>query len=410
MSSALLLRAYQNKRGGRKWTPPCSWSHPDTPRDHIGIFDALNRRTTDRGRNSVMQPVAPRGLPVLSLDRTTLSLPKLSAPSSWLPQLASCSGTAEKLLGLLTSSTVRKCSLENMQFPRCRMDMLRAIERRVRADKPVQLTLMAFPFKVPNPAKVGPRHLPDLAELAALLQMYKLHLKAKSIYPPGLEIHIIHDGSYIANVFGVSLEEVRAYERYFSRLVGALGEKDFIHVHDLEALSQPAGFTNLGQQAARLRNSIRCWLGNAQETKEWRERFSKTLGMINLRDLPAREVSCLLLHAASGRLPSEYCDLERQVRIAMLRYCLRDSLLHMLDPRPACFPDAIHVTTQCRPCRLAIWMVSRGRSLLPWHGVGVIDRAGKWGVELARDVLWNPSYTPFFLDGEDTPFCYFQDA
>ena len=101
--------------------------------------------------------------------------------------------------------------------------------------------------------------MPDLAELAALLQMYKLHLKAKSIYPPGLEIHIIHDGSYIANVFGVSLEEVRAYERYFSRLVGALGEKDFIHVHDLEALSQPAGFTNLGQQAARLRNSIRCW-------------------------------------------------------------------------------------------------------------------------------------------------------
>jgi Pyoverdine/dityrosine biosynthesis protein len=357
-----------------------------------------------------MQPVAPRSLPVLSLDKTTLPLPKLSPSSNSLPQLASCGGTAEKLLGLLTSSAVRKCSLEKMQFQRCRTDMLRAIDRRVRADKPVQLTLMAFPFKVPNPAKVGPRRMPDIAELAALMQLYKLQLKAKSIYPPGLEIHIIHDGSYIASVFGVTLEEVCAYESYFSRLVDALGAKHFIHIHNLQALSQAAGFTNLGHQAARLRSSIRSWQRKAQESEEWTERFCKTLGMINLRNLPAREVSCLLDHAVSGRLPPEYSDLERQVRVAMLRYYLRDSLLHILDPRPACFPDAIHVTTQCRPCRLAIWMVSRGRSLLPWHGVGVIDRAGKWGVELAREVLWNPSYRPFFLDGEDTPFCYFQEA
>src|SRR5215469_6872804 len=41
MSSALLLIAYQNKRGVRKWTPPCFWSHRYTPREHIGIDDAL---------------------------------------------------------------------------------------------------------------------------------------------------------------------------------------------------------------------------------------------------------------------------------------------------------------------------------------------------------------------------------
>jgi hypothetical protein len=356
-----------------------------------------------------MHPLAPRSLPALSFDRTILPLPELS-PWDSLPRLTCRGGTAEKLLGLLTSSAVRKGSLEEMQFQRCRMGMLRAIDRSVRADKPVQLTLMAFPFKVPNPAKVGPRRMPDLAELAALLQLQYLHLKTKSVYPPGLEIHIIHDGSYIANVFGVAPEEVRAYESYFSRLVNALDAKDFIHIHDLESLFQAAGFTDLGREAARLRRSTRSWQGDAQETEEWRERFSKTLGMINLRNLPAREVDRLLHHAASGRLPLEYCDLERQVRVAMSRYGLRDSLLHTLDPRPACFPDAIHVTTQCRPCRLAIWMVRRGRSLLPWHGVGVIDHAGRWGVELARDVLWNPSYKPFFRDGEDTPFAYFQDA
>lgn len=318
--------------------------------------------------------------------------------------------TAERLLALLTSSAVRKGSLEKMQFGHWRTDLLRTIDRRVRGDKPVQLTLMAFPFKVPNPAKVGPRRLPDLAELAALVRLRHLHLKTKSIYPPGLEIHIIHDGSYIAAVFGVTLEEVCGYESYFSRLVDVLGGERFIHLHDLKALSHAAGFKNPREQAARLRESIRRWRCNAHKSEEWTERFSKTLGMINLRSLSIRDVSHLLDHARSGRLPPAYCDLERRVRVAMLRYYLRDSLLHAIDPRPACFPDAIHVTTQCRPCRLAIWMINRGRSLLPWHGVGVIDRAGKWGVSQAREVVSNPSYRPVFLHGEDTPFCYREDA
>jgi hypothetical protein len=347
----------------------------------------------------------------LSLDEISQSRHSQPSPlGASVPELPASGKIAERLLALLTSSAVRKGSLEKMEFRHCRADLLRAIDRRVRADKPVQLTLMAFPFKVPNPAKVGRRRLPDLAELAALVRLHHLHRETKSIYPPGLEIHIIHDGSYIAPVFGVTLEEVRGYESYFSRLVDVLGRERFIHIHDLQALSHAAGFGNPGQEAVRLRGSIRHWWCTAHESGEWTQRFSKTLGMINLRSLSIRDVSHLLDHAGSGRLPPAYCDLERRVRVAMLRYYLRDSLLHAIDPRPARFPDAIHVTTQCRPCRLAIWMISRGRSLLPWHGVGVIDRAGKWGAALAREVVWNRSYRPVFLHGEDTPFCYRQDA
>ena len=68
-----------------------------------------------------------------------------------------------------------------MRFVDFRQNLLSAIERRVRANQPVQLTLMAFPFKVPNPAKVGSRRLPDLAELAALVRIHQLNTKIKSI-------------------------------------------------------------------------------------------------------------------------------------------------------------------------------------------------------------------------------------
>ena len=314
---------------------------------------------------------------------------------------------AERLLALLTSSSVRKGSLEEMQLSICLPDLLRPIESCVRAGKPVQLTLMAFPFKAPNPAKVGPRRLPDLAELAALMRLHWLNLKAKSIYPPGLEIHLIHDGSYIADVFQVSLGELRSYEAYFARLVQLLDAQGFIHLHDFEALLA-ACTRDTPKAETLLWAAARDWWRESRHTDEWKGRFSKTLGMMNLRGLPLQEVSQLLEYGTSGRLPPEYRELERQVRVAMLRYYVRDALLHASDPRPLCFPDAIHATTQCRPRRLAIWMVDRGHSLLPWHGVGVINRKGEWGVALAREVLGNSTYHPVFLNGENTPFFYQQ--
>ncbi len=317
--------------------------------------------------------------------------------------------TAEALLALLTSSAVRKGSLEEMQFSACLPDLLRSIVRCVEADKPVQLTLMAFPFKAPNPAKVGSRRLPDLAELAALMRLHQLNQKAMSIYYPGLEIHLIHDGSYIAGVFGVSLEEVRSYEAYFARLVQAFDAPGFIHLHDFEVL-QRACVRNAPDPETLLKAAALHWWRRSRHTEEWKDRFSKTLGMMNLRTLSPHEAARVLECGSNGSLLPQYGDLEHQVHVAMLRYYARDVLLHAYDPRPLCFPDAIQATTQCRPRRLAIWMVNRGQSLLPWHGVGVINRKGRWGVALARDVVGNPAYHPVFLDGEDTPFFYRQHA
>jgi pyoverdine/dityrosine biosynthesis protein Dit1 len=344
------------------------------------------------------------------LDKILCSSTSSQAENA-VPEVSGGRAISEKLLALLASSAVRKGSLEQMQFRRCHPVFLRAIDRCVRDGRPVQLTLMGFPFKVPNPAKVGKRYMPDLAELAALVRLRELHVKSMSIYPPGLEIHIIHDGTYIAPVFDVALEEVLGYESYFSQLVNMINgrtSKPFIKEHDFQALAH-AKISNLMQSVSEARKSARRW-HNGRETREYAERFNKTLGMMNLRRLPFPEACRLLNRDRRDRLPDEYGALDRQVHVAMIRYYLRDFLLHEFDPRPACFRDAIHMTTQCRPGRLAIWLVHRGCSLLPWHGVGVIDGAGKCKVALACDVLSNPSYRPVFVEGEDTPFFYRQFA
>lgn len=314
---------------------------------------------------------------------------------------------AQQLLFLLVSSAYRKGSLHSMRFAECQQALLRTIRRSIDVGRPVPLTLMAFPFKVPNPAKVGARVLPDLAELAAILRLCELNAEAKTFYEPGLEIHIIHDGSYIADIFGIPLPEVRQYERYFAGLLRAAGAGDFIFTHDfLDLFGRSAG--EIERQLEDFKAAtLRWWYGH-RSSPEWTHLFAKTLGMMNLREIPSCVVRRLMAEARAGSLDCEYRPLERRVHQAMLNYHLRDSLLHGFDPRPNDFPDAIQATTQERPKRLALWLVRRGNSLLPWHSVGVIDRRGRLGVDLAHHVDDHPSYRPVFLEHEQTPFFYLE--
>lgn len=312
---------------------------------------------------------------------------------------------AERVLQLLSSSRYRKGSLEQMEFPRCRSHLLATLRRCTRAGAPVQLTLMAFPFKVPNPAKVGSRTLPDLAELTAIRWCQALGARVAEIYAPGLRLELIHDGGLIAEVFGVGPAEVRAYEEYFGRLLRAAGADGLVRCHDFEVLQRTSGL-DPAPALDGLREEAAHWWRTSRDTPGWRACFSKTLGMLQLRDLPPREAAGLLQAGARGSLPPEYASVERRVHEAMTAYRIKNAIIHCFDPRAAVFPDAVHATTRVQPGRLALWLVRRGSGLLPWHGAGAVDGAGRARVVLAAQVEGRPDMRAVHLPGEDSPFCY----
>jgi hypothetical protein len=264
---------------------------------------------------------------------------------------------------------------------------------------------MAFPFKVPNPAKVGSRTLPDLAELTAIRWCRALGARVAEIYSPGLRLEIIHDGALIAEVFGVGLAEVRAYEEYFGRLVRAAGAEGVIQCHDFDLLQRRTGL-DPSPALDHLREEAAHWWRASRHMPGWRDCFSKTLGMLQLRELSPRVAGRLLQAGASGSLPREYARVEERVHQAMMAYRLKNAVIHCFDPRPASFPDAIHATTRVQPGRLALWLIRRGSGLLPWHGVGVVNDAGWVRVALAEQVVARPDLRAVVLPGEDTPFCY----
>ncbi len=242
---------------------------------------------------------------------------------------------------------------------------------RIRRGEPVAITLMAYPFKVPNPCKVGARILPDLAELASLMYLRHLHESVQYLHPPGIRLTIIHDGQYLNGVFGIPPQEVLAYEEYFARMLRRFHLDTFIRTVNFNALLAP-------QEAAircrrrELVSAARRWATSAAHAGEQLKAFQKTLGMMNLRRLPPAERNAL----AGGAPPSRdhMCnhahgtELRRAVDRAMRRYFLLDLILHRFDPRPLFFPDAIHATTKIR----------RGRLRALAHGAGSWRAAVAW--------------------------------
>jgi len=326
----------------------------------------------------------------------------MHAPAS-LPD----ANVAERVLSVLISSAFRKNSLPQLNLAECGPAMLSTLQRRIKCGHPVQLTLLAFPFKVPNPAKVGARTLPDFAEFAAIQQFCRLRDAVQRVYPPGLELHILHDGSLIGDVFGIELQEIRRYEASFAQLVALARATDVVRCEDFNRLQRTAAL-DPAEAMERLQSAAEQWWREQRGTAEWKLTFSKTLGMLNLRALSAALVADLMAHARCGQLPSGHEALEARVHAAMVRYHVQDAVIHQFDPRPLCFPDAIHATTQPRCGRLAIWMVRRGQSLLPWHGVGCLDARGRARVAPAVDVFGRDDYRPISCADEDTPFVHRQ--
>ena len=209
---------------------------------------------------------------------------------------------AERVFSVLLSSAYRKNSLTAMELSRCRPTMMSALQRCIGRGSPIQITVLAFPFKVPNPAKVGARMLPDFAELAAIRQCLKLRAAIQCIYSPGLSYHILHDGPLIADAFGIETDEVRQYQTYFSKLVEKIAP-DFIRCHDFDALQQQSAL-DPSESIEELRFTAKRWFRERHGTAEWKTAFRKTLGMINLREIPA-ETSCRS-PAACDRWPTSF--------------------------------------------------------------------------------------------------------
>ncbi len=102
--------------------------------------------------------------------------------------------------------------------------------------KPVQLSILGFPFKMPIPLKTD-RTTPDMGEVLMINKLYNIAKNISYIYKPGARITIFTEG-----VFGrynhIPEKEYKRYFRALRKINRSLGFDKYIKLVELEEMEK----------------------------------------------------------------------------------------------------------------------------------------------------------------------------
>ena len=167
--------------------------------------------------------------------RKRYAIPKLDQSS----ELERAQATAERILGLLSMSRYRRGPVQFIQD--AKPEFLAKLTEAILADRPVEMVLSFFGYKVQNPLKTFAEtgSEVDISEMASLLRFYEISQAIREMYPPGAVIHIACDGKKYAYAFGYGEDQAAGYHQNLHALCSALGIQDSVRLLDETSFYPP---------------------------------------------------------------------------------------------------------------------------------------------------------------------------
>lgn len=341
--------------------------------------------------------------PVIMDMAELLVLAEPFAPELTLPE-----GTdlAERVLGLFTTPQVL---FGEASFITSRAgEWLARLRDLIEAERPLEFTILGFPFKMPVPLKTD-RKTADFGELVSLKRLNEIGRSIAGLYAPGARIHVFAEGPFhVLN----GIDRGWANE-YFASLEGLARQFDVdsnLVLHDLNVIvDQTPEFRSV-------------W---AQTTEDIRRRrdTGDSATLTAIRDaLPVR------FHNIAN--PGvEQDDLRRAYLNDGTREDLRQSITRRAEEGVLAYrgfleardriallervvPGALAMTVSPRAGRLGVRPLPAPADKLPYHGVPVLSADRR---ELRIEYLWDlrndgGDYTKVHLNGDldQAPFLYIE--
>jgi hypothetical protein len=281
------------------------------------------------------------------------------------------------------------------------------IEKRVKEKLPIQLTLLGAPFKNLNPVKNTGRILPDLAEVAFLLNMYRLHRSLKTFYEPGIELILIHDGIYYADACNIPTKNAIAYKEYFRDMLASFPFFSFVKPYELTELVRKTGIDE-EEYLSRASRIAHVWLTSKAAAGEVKAAYKRAIfSLCPDEGMRERYLRALQEYRTGNSVTDK--EIHALILKSVESYKAKQVLIYELkDPREEFFPDAVHATSSSHTGKIPLWLTRRGRALLPWHGIGVIYRDTSLGVEYEEFLHHAKEFKPVHLEREQSPFFYIE--
>lgn len=271
----------------------------------------------------------------------------------------------------------------------------------VAAGRPIEFTILGFPYKAPTPLKTR-RILPDFGELVMLKRLHELTVAIGRIHAPGARIHIFAEGAF-ARSSGKPRADSDAYFHALEDMAGASGYGASLVLHETARIAdETPGFNEAwAMKADEIR--ARAAAGDERTMTALRDSLPVTFHLLAVLDQPedlvrrayANDPSAAALRADLDRRAAEGVILYR----AFLEARDHVQLLEMFAP------GALGMTVSPRPGRLGVRPLAAPATALPYHGIPVWNaQDGTLEIEYRWDILTGDgSYERLQLAGDADP-------
>lgn len=282
-------------------------------------------------------------------------------------------------------------------------------------NKPIVLTILGFPFKMPVPIKTNRKH-PDMGEVLSLKRLYDLTQLISKVYSPGAAVTIFTEG-----VFGrfnnQPEQEYKTYKDDLFRIVQDMGWDKNISLLELEEMEKlDPNFSVRFDQ--KVEQNKKLFAENDESfMKKYEGARDSILRIINTRDLN-KNIE-LLMDVYNDKLSDSEVSpevvevrkyIEKNAHETLLRYHAYLMVRDDLDYIYRTLPNAITLSVSPKPNRLGVIPVTEDCVRLPYHGVPIYHRDNNYfTIEYLIDIMRDGNeYTKIYWesDSENLPFYY----
>ncbi len=344
---------------------------------------------------------------------STENLKDLLSSLSYPELILSGNSIAEKILNIFVDDEIifgpKKFVIDNTDF------WLESFQYFINQNKPIQLTILGFPFKMPVPIKTN-RSLPDMGEVLSLKRLHFLTELIRKVYKPGAKITIVTEG-----VFGrynkMDKSEYDSYKDLLIEIIKKFNWDNSLFIVELESMEQLINNFNdvFGEKVNKLKNLYL----NADKNflKKYKGAKLSISRIINTRDLGVS--NSVLMDVYNIKLRNKIATAEvvkiRKYIKAMTHETLLNYHAYLMVRDDLNFiektvPNAITLSVSPKPNRLGIIPVNKNCIRLPYHGVPVFHvKKNIFTIEYLIDVLrMKETFIRVYWkeDKENKPFYY----
>lgn len=256
----------------------------------------------------------------------------------------------------------------------------RRLEKAVAAGQPVQILILAFCI-IANPTKRIQRTAITLSEDISLLHMSNIAKQISNIYPPGAVFEVISDSTFYALPFNLTSVETHFYLTELYKRVDTLGIQDSVRIHDISDY--------LAEDICRFQSSYERWkqIFDDDPLADGISEENLTQWYLNMRCSINTKRCGFSYREIVEQLGSEKYSVDKlawQARTGLTDYRALKAAAAEVEWEDRVFPLAIRATIHSKKngtLGLRIYPQYKRRShLLPYHGIGIVERDAKYGV------------------------------